>query len=392
MNFNHLRYHESAHFIWALLFSGSLTLSFFLLQANVFIGNICFFSLFSIYLLFGGNRAIEQYKITFFLLILMGIQTLISSIYVARSFVLYLQIASSFFFFCALVDIEDYEKIQKEKIYNAINLCLVGFGLLQASALIIEFLDTRFRSTGILLDYSQASFFILVTFILSLKATYKSPLWNLYVLILFLGFFTAYSRTSNFLLVFFLIIAAYYRFFSKDSNLRISTLFVIGIAFLAVHYFPLLINEEVVSRGGLAHFKTLNSRTFYWESAIEAIKQNPIWGYGLTNYEYLGIKEKVPVQLVVFPHNDYLETWVSLGIFWVIVLMASIAFILIKYLPIRLWSLKLKTTDLETFMAWTLILCGALYMIINFIVYALTFQILIAITLSRLVKGKVIND
>lgn len=388
MSFDHVRNHKSAHVIWALLFSISLVLSFFLLKANVFVGNICFFLLFSIYLLFGSNKAIERYKVTFFVLILMGVQTLISSIYVARSFVLYLQIASSFLFFCALIDLEDFEYGKKEKIYNVINLSLVAFGLLQASALIIEFLGSRARSTGLLLDYSQASLFVLITFSLSLKATHKSPLWNVYTLILFLGFFSAYSRTSNFLLILFLCIAAYYKFNTKTPNLRSSTIVVIGLAFLAVHFYPLLVNEDVVSRGGLHHLKTLNSRIFYWESAIDAIKQNPIWGYGLTNYEFLGIKEKLPIHLVVFPHNDYLEMWVSLGVFWVMALILSITFILIKYFPINVRSVKLKTTELETFTAWTLVLLISLYMLINFIIFTLTFQILIAIILSRLFKAK----
>ena len=170
------------------------------------------------------------------------------------------------------------------------------------------------------------------------------------------------------------------------------TALAIVLAFIAVQFYPLVTGSELVDRGGLQDLSNLNSRTIYWQVAFSSIKENPLWGTGLGTFEWSGIKEVFPFQYIPSVHNDYLQWWLELGIFWAILLTALQIRVLWKTFPIELsvsnpQAMEIKSSE-QAFLSWVMLVLISMYMVINFIVGFLIFQLLIALLVTEVLSDE----
>lgn len=383
--------YKNAEILWAFLFSSTFFLSIAFTYSKIWIGSLAILSAFSIYLVYSSNEGIQKFKFAFFAMIVLFLQGLFISNFTARSTALTMQVIASFFLLCALHEIfkdNGHEETNHffSRIRKSTKNVLLVFGLFHACALITGYIYEPVRQAGVLMDYSQASFIILLIFGLTYSHVRENKYFYPLTLILFLGFFTAYSRTSNALLVLFLIFLSYHHYKKALFKQALLISATILLASLIVYLYPYLTNEQIVNRGGLSDVVHLNSRVYYWQFAVDAIKQSPLLGHGLGNFEYLGAKEQFPYQTIGFAHNDYLNVWVELGLLWFIVVVGTIAYFLLRYIPFNR-DLSIKQHSLDAYVSWVLFLCVTLYMAINFIIFAMPFQILICIILVQIRKN-----
>lgn len=261
------------------------------------------------------------------------------------------------------------------------------FGTLHALALIALYLEKPIRVTGLMEDYSQASLLILFAFALNYARLKTSSYFSAICLVLFLGFFTTFSRTANALLALFLFSLFWFEWRHGRIGHIVKTVTIVLLSLVSVYLYPKLINLATINRGGLSQFNTLNSRTIYWESAWNAIKEKPIVGHGLGNFEWTGIKEARPFKVIHHVHNDYLQIWHDLGIFWLAVLLLTLAWLLLRNIPVQtIFGKKLSTSHIseEGYISWVLLCCLALYMSINFALYSIPLQAGILLCLLRI--------
>ena len=86
-----------------------------------------------------------------------------------------------------------------------------------------------------------------------------------------------------------------------------------------------------------------SDRLVLYGIALEAIKVNPLWGYGYFNFGYIYERYKIPPfndKIALFVHNDYLQMWLETGL---IGLLALLSLIGIFYLS--LWK---KRSDMSS--------------------------------------------
>ena len=346
------------------------------------------------YLAFSSGTAVNKYKWILLTFVILFVYSIGLSKFTERSAYFALSYFFSFLFFCTISDFGEHLSGKTANIDNtsdiAINSCkklLLIFSVVQSIALIYQYSIEPIRSTGLFLDYSQASLIILLAFGMNYHWL-KNNKWtgSLITLILFIGFFTTFSRTCNFLLVVLMALIGYAEW--REKNLKFVT--VTGITIIAayalvVSFTPWLLESVTIDRGGLAHMSTLNSRTIYWQSALDAIYANPWWGHGLGNFEYLGIKEFIPYSSVNSAHNDYLQIFVDIGIVWLCLFTVSVISLLYFHLPFFKGSGANLTLDSQ-YLAWCLILCLTLYMLINFVIHSMLFQLTICLIIYDLIE------
>ena len=286
-------------------------------------------------------------------------------------------IVQAFYFFSTVVLYLACKKaleLEKDNTFNYMRSALLAFVTLHALALVVLYTNSPVRATGLMEDYSQAALLILFAFIISYPDLKSKPHFTTLTLVLFLGFFCTFSRSVNFLLI--LTIAALFGFEWRHGNIKHilkPTLIIIGCLGFAYGY-PALTDNETVDRGGLRDIGSLNSRTLYWESAWDAIKQKPIVGHGLGNFEWTGIKEIRPFKAIHHVHNDYLQVWHDLGVFWLLLLVVSIAILLFKTTPKQVFTPPDRRLTLEVeqrYAGWLALICMVLYMTINFALYSI---------------------
>jgi len=385
---------RNAQFIWAFLFSALIVGSIFQSHAKVWLSVLNMSLVLIGYVTISTGETVQKRKWWLVIFIALFIYSISFSPFTRRSAYFALSYIFAFLFFCTLSDLmrqrsslllknisaPDYTKISKR--------IVLLLGVIHAASLIVQYSLNPIRSTGILLDYSQASLLILIAFGLNyrwLKA--KGILGVLLCALLFLGFFTTFSRTSNFLLVVFLALIFIAELRAKQLPFILTLLVIVSSTYLIILFYPELLNAPTVNRGGLEHFRTLNSRTYYWASALEAIRASPLLGNGLGNYEYLGIKEVLPYSMINSAHNDYLQIWVDLGLFWFLLLVFSVAYTVLMKAPVMLRPWQIGALD-ESYIAWALFLCIGLYMLINFAIHSFIFQILFCVILAELFQEK----
>jgi len=268
----------------------------------------------------------------------------------------------------------------------------IFFAIAHAITLIFFYLFQPVRTTGLLDDYSQASIILLIAIGFAYPLWKDKSFFSAFALIMFLAYFTSYSRTANFLLFLFLFILFFIEYKNKSVGNVFKLLILATLAAIVVTSYPEFVDREAIDRGGLAHFSTLNSRTIYWQTAWDAILQKPWLGWGLRTYAWTGIQETQPFNIIYFVHNDYLQIWHDLGVFWLILFVGIYAFILLKYLPIKFnlkeaISFTLVQQPLTKSITWLLLVLIAMYMCVNFLIASLEFQIAIAILLVDLLDN-----
>jgi O-antigen ligase len=259
---------------------------------------------------------------------------------------------------------------------------------IHASVLLVGYIMfPDMRWTGLFADYSQAAIFILFSYALATPFIRDKHYGVGLTFLLFLGFFCAFSRTANFLLAVFTVFFVYFEVQNKRLNNAVKFCATLVFALALIYLYPLLVDFNAVDRNSINEFRTLNSRTIYWQAAIESIMAHPFMGIGIGNYEYSGIKVLRPFHLISSVHNDYLQVWVELGLFWALAFLLSAAYLVLRYQPFQFHGklqFGLKETNERRQTAWLLLLCFSLYMLINFIVGFFIFQLILAILIYEL--------
>ncbi|WP_189399401.1 O-antigen ligase family protein [Arenicella chitinivorans] len=315
--------------------------------------------------------------------LLLIIHTFCFSPFLGRSLV------QAFYFFSATLIYICFDTAQKtaSKQLESTYTVFLGFSILHAAALIALYLEKPIRVTGLMEDYSQASLLILFAFALNYSRLKSTRYFGAISLVLFIGFFTTFSRTANAILILFLVSLAWFEWRHGHIKHLVKTSIFALLSAILVYWYPKLINLAAVDRGGLSHFSTLNSRTIYWQSAWDAIKEKPFLGHGLGNFEWTGIKEARPFKAIHHVHNDYLQVWHDLGVIWFLALLLTLAWLGIKHLPMRtLFGSGHSESQLseEGYFSWVLLCCLSLYMMINFALYSIPIQVAIILCLLKI--------
>lgn len=345
-------------------------------------------SVITIALIYLKPDTIDRHTFVISCCIALYIYSIATSTFLSSSAMKALSVFSSTVFVLSLASHQKAGEQNNNQSYYFFYMALLLFSSIHSLVLVISYFIEPIRQTGLLRDYSQASMLILLTYglcYLKLKKTaYIYPI----TLLFFLGFFTTFSRTSNVLLIIFLIILFFIEYKKNSSLSFLKIVFLIGLCALFIKYFPLLIDQETISRGGLEHFKTLNSRTHYWSVAWNAILEKPWTGHGLGSYEFTGIQEARPHHRIYHIHNDYLQIWHDLGVFWLILFIIISMRLLFVCKPYQLIKVN-KTMNLnfyscEHIILWSLVVLCLMYMSINFILSSSIFLIIIGIISIRL--------
>ena len=379
---------KNAHPVWAFLFLSALMCSIGFMHGHHAIGALSISSIFLLYLIFSTGQTADRYGPLLIIFLVLFFYALAFSQFKARSAIMSLQILASFLLFCSLNDlrINAFETNNtKAKFKHYLQLVVITGAMVQSAALIWSYLLSIERGTGLFLDYSQASFFILLCFGLCYSKLKPNLVSALFITFLFVGFFIPFSRTSNFLLLVLLALVSLYEVRSGNTKrfLLVCTTIVLACAF--VYLYPLTLQETAVDRGGLSQLSGLNSRFSYWQYAIDAIQQAPLLGHGLGNFEFQGAKAARPFELIVWAHNDYLQVWIDLGLFWLIAFVGAVAWMFFKNFP-DLRTIGKIPSDFDHYIAWCLFSCMLMYMMMNFIVFALPFQLLFVLIAMQLIS------
>jgi O-antigen ligase len=335
-----------------------------------------------------SQNTIDKYTLAIICCVTLFIYSMLTSTLIASSAIMALSIFTACIFSLSVAPFRVSTEPDKTQAYYLFCKALLILSSIHSIVLIINYYNDPIRQTGLLRDYSQASMLILMSYGLCYLKLRKTVLFFPITTLFFLGFFTTFSRTSNALLVVFLIILFFIEFnkFSLKSFLK--TICLIVLCAIIVKYFPLLIDQETVSRGGLEHFKTLNSRTSYWSIAWNAILEKPWTGHGLNSYQFTGVQEMLPHHLIYHVHNDYLQIWHDLGIFWLILFLIIATRVLIISRPFEIIKINRKIrlqfhTD-EHIILWFFIVISLMYMSINFLLVSSIFLIIIGVITVRL--------
>jgi len=347
------------------------------------------------YLFFSDTYSIKKYQAIFIGLLILYFYSIFTSTLVARSSIVALGMSATFLFFCVINDqnksfskatLSKNEHITERSDYLLSSIYAFTFiALVHSLILIAQYIIDPTRQTGLLRDYSQASLFILIAFGLIYPIIKKKTLSTPIALILFLGFFTTFSRTANFLLIIFLISLLFLEYKNQTSKYFIKAASLIFLSAALVYLYPLTIESEVVNRGGLKDIATLNSRTTYWQAAWQAFIQKPLTGHGLHTYQFTGITTLLPYHRIYNIHNDYLQVLHDLGIFWFVIFTSSITALVIKFAPFLItisqpkFQIEIKAITDAKFLSWVLLLCMSAYMLVNFILLSPLFQLAFAL-------------
>ncbi len=136
----------------------------------------------------------------------------------------------------------------------------------------------------------------------------KKYIYMFCLLLVFMLYFT--GRTSLFLalLLFVLLLKSFFKSTKKAVILLTCIVFFIGYA---CYNFPML-NEKTmrVFEKGFGVYQ----RYYYLEAAFIAVKENIILGLGLVNYQ-VELSKFLPNGVIANTHNQYLEFFVSTGLF-----------------------------------------------------------------------------
>lgn len=171
------------------------------------------------------------------------------------------------------------------------------------------------------------------------KSNYRAGLVLFFLVILFL-----ISNKAGFLIIsimFFIRLFSLKLLIGTKLSIMVVGLFVLGlIVYLNPRYqnsFNKIAKGEIGIDGNARYDYKI--RLLSWDAAIELIKEEPLWGYGVgdsqnvLNKTYKEKGYKAPLKKAHNAHNQFLQTWIEsglLGLFWVIIIFSFILIITLK--------------------------------------------------------------
>jgi len=361
--------------------------------------------IFIAYIFFSNGYSIQKYQTALYVFVGLYFYTVLNSKLISQSAVVSIGMLASFLFFCTLNDLaqkkycdNQYDVTNKKSKEGVDYLSLAKYALalilgLNAITLIVFYIVVPDRSTGLFKDFSQSAFSILLAFaLLQPLIRNKAILLTPITLVFFLGFFTTFSRTATFLLGIYLIALFVIEHRNQSSRIFIKIFVLILLSYTLVKFYPLALDQTTVSRG-LNDITTMNSRTFYWQAAWDAIQKSPVFGHGFHTFQFTGIKTLLPFRKITNIHNDYLQVWHDLGVIWLLFFISMVVIAMIKFSPLTFTlspypNIQLKQTSDKKIIAWTLLLCIVAYMSINFILLSTIFQVIFAIIIVELLRNE----
>ena len=153
----------------------------------------------------------------------------------------------------------------------------------------------------------------------------EKPLFKILIAItIFMSFFAitlTYSRGA--LLVLFLIIILFTLFNFRRIKSSIIIIFIFFLTYGVNKILLVNVNSDIFNRAtsiNLVESKSsANYRLGYYTDALKAIKEKPIFGWGIGNWKIIGnkfaINQRKELQVGYHVHNDFLQIGAETGIF-----------------------------------------------------------------------------
>ena len=187
-------------------------------------------------------------------------------------------------------------------------------------------LGTR-RTYGLFADWNvRALYFIAISLFIFSKLFSENvqPKWAYWILIfaLLVGFHSAQSRAMTYLVIIGVLVFFAFSLFSKKTPTNKVGWYIFVFVFSLVTYLAfeyLMFSQTGVNFGETRLIEVssnFNGRIDIWRAAYVLILQEPLFGHGLGMFADLYRTMRVEYgSSGDFVHNDYLEYWVSSGVF-----------------------------------------------------------------------------
>ena len=217
-----------------------------------------------------------------------------------------------------------FKKIESPVLFLA--QLLSFFLLLESLYLIIDYNISRSFIKGIAQNpnISSSSILFKLIFFLYLKnnfdySKFKFLIWIIEIIAI-ISIIILQSRLGLFSLIFI-----YFSIFMTQRLIRKKTIFSFLIILTSFIYFSNTTNSNILSYNFSEDESSIQRIEFY-NTAIDLIKQKPLFGFGLGSWKYESLSysslknEKILVPY--YTHNDFLQTFVEMGILGFIIYLS----------------------------------------------------------------------
>ena len=217
-----------------------------------------------------------------------------------------------------------FKKIESPVLFLA--QLLSFFLLLESLYLIIDYNISRSFIKGIAQNpnISSSSILFKLIFFLYLKnnfdySKFKFLIWIIEIIAI-ISIIILQSRLGLLSIIFI-----YFSIFMTQSLIRKKTIFSFLIILISFIYFSNTTNSNILSYNFSEDESSIQRIEFY-NTAIDLIKQKPLFGFGLGSWKYESLSysslknEKILVPY--YTHNDFLQTFVEMGILGFIIYLS----------------------------------------------------------------------
>ncbi len=174
----------------------------------------------------------------------------------------------------------------------------------------------------------------LVSFLFVYGLEFKNKL--IYILPAFLGFLLILFTKSQGALIALILSLLFYFLLKKNYRKNTLIVIIIGIVFFSLFFSPRQyfhsFKQQLFTPGNSLEITSLEIRSHLWQSSWQVIKDNYLLGIGLRNFQGTMINyHKIDwLEIYPHPHNIFLNIWLELGLFGLIVFLFIIKQIFIS--------------------------------------------------------------
>ena len=217
-----------------------------------------------------------------------------------------------------------FKKIESPVLFLA--QLLSFFLLLESLYLIIDYNISRSFIKGIAQNpnISSSSILFKLIFFLYLKnncdySKFKFLIWIIEIIAI-ISIIILQSRLGLFSLIFI-----YFSIFMTQRLIRKKTIFSFLIILTSFIYFSNTTNSNILSYNFSEDESSIQRIEFY-NTAIDLIKQKPLFGFGLGSWKYESLSysslKNETILVPYYTHNDFLQTFVEMGILGFIIYLS----------------------------------------------------------------------
>ena len=217
-----------------------------------------------------------------------------------------------------------FKKIESPVLFLA--QLLSFFLLLESLYLIIDYNISRSFIKGIAQNpnISSSSILFKLIFFLYLKnnfdySKFKFLIWIIEIIAI-ISIIILQSRLGLLSIIFI-----YFSIFMTQSLIRKKTIFSFLIILISFIYFSNTTNSNILSYNFSEDESSIQRIEFY-NTAIDLIKQKPLFGFGLGSWKYESLSysslKNETILVPYYTHNDFLQTFVEMGILGFIIYLS----------------------------------------------------------------------